>query len=198
MELCLAEEGGDLWIGGWRESGRDESICGDRRGKVGNWECRKQQTRVGLDLQLKKKEQGWFVPRSGTAAKRVGKRMRWGSRGTWVEMGINSTEALKPMGKCSGVSPWLEGGDATSCKKTGCYFWCQKQVGGAVRCFQLGVFPSGCPQGICRSYDGKAGNTAFLHRVPEFTYWRIWYTSVTADRSVVHLVQFTVFLINYK
>lgn len=66
------------------------------------------------------------MPRSGTAAKRVGEGMRWG---TWVEMGINSTETLKPMGKCSGVSPWLEGGDATSCKKTRCYFWCQKQVG---------------------------------------------------------------------
>lgn len=40
-----------------------------------------------------------------------------------MEMVINSAgEALKPMGKCSGVSPWLEGGDTTSRKKTRCYF----------------------------------------------------------------------------
>lgn len=40
-----------------------------------------------------------------------------------MEIGINSAgEALKPMDKCSGVSPWLEGGDTTSRKKTHCYF----------------------------------------------------------------------------
>lgn len=76
-------------------------------------------------MQLKKKKKV-FLPRSGTAAKRVGEGM---GRGTWVEMGINSTEALKPMGKCSGVSLWLEDGDTTSSEKTRCYFWCQKQVG---------------------------------------------------------------------
>jgi len=56
----------------------------------------------GTGLAVEKRR---LVPRSGTAAKRVGKRKRWGTGGTWVEMGINSTEALKPMGKCSGVSP---------------------------------------------------------------------------------------------
>lgn len=74
-------------------------------------------------------KKNFFVPRSRTAAKRVGKRMRWGTRRTWVEMKINSTEAVKPVGIWSGVSPWLESGDATSCKKIHCYFWCQKQVG---------------------------------------------------------------------
>lgn len=89
----------------------------------------------GTGLTVKKKKKKRFLPRSGTAAKRVGEGMRWG---TWVEMGINSTEALKPMGKCSGVSPWLEGGDATSCKKTRCYFWCQEQVG------SIQVLPAWC------------------------------------------------------
>lgn len=87
--------------------------------RVGKWEYGKQWARVGLDMQLKKR----FVPRSGTAAKRVGKRKWWGVIGTWVEMGINSPgEALKPMGKYSGVSHWLRGGDAASCKETCCYF----------------------------------------------------------------------------
>lgn len=37
--------------------------------------------------------------------------------------GINSAGgALEPMGKCSGVSPCLEGGDKTSRKKICCYF----------------------------------------------------------------------------
>lgn len=88
-----------------------------------------------------------------------------------MEMGINSTGALKPMGKCSGVSPWLEGGDATSCKKTGCYFWCQKQVGSSQ------VLPAGClPLWMPLRHlqeatiDRKAENAAFPCQVPGIAY----------------------------